>query len=104
MSVLLKEKIKEAILTVRWRQSGDGPNPNYFESMTSGSFRLSAAAASFLAEFITNHINHNTYFDQNEPDTYTDQNDLEDNDLESHSLEVIASYLEGKGYTVSLPD
>jgi hypothetical protein len=95
MNVLLEEKIKEAILAVRWKQSGDGPSPNYFESTTPGSFKLEATAASFLAGFIMNHISN---------DTFEDQDDSANSDLDNLSLEVIASYLENKGYTVSLPD
>ena len=95
MSVLLEDRIKEAILAVRWKQAGDGPNPNYFESATKDSCRFEISTASFLAGFITNHINANTY---------QGQDDSEHGELEKYSLEAMASYLEDNGYTVSLPE
>jgi hypothetical protein len=54
-----------------------------------------ASAASFLATFIGNYISH---------DTFEVQDDTEQGELDKYSLEGIASYLEDKGYTVSLPE
>jgi hypothetical protein len=95
MNILLEDRIKEAILNVRWKKTGDGPNPNYFVSTPNDSVQLVASAASFLATFIGNYISH---------DTFEVQDDTEQGELDKYSLEGIASYLEDKGYTVSLPE
>jgi hypothetical protein len=94
MSVLLEDKIKKAILSVRWKQLGDGPNPNYFVSATQDSYQLGIPAAKFLASFIADYITNSTYEVEEDPAI---------SELDKYSLEMMASYLEEKGFTVSLP-
>jgi hypothetical protein len=95
MNIWLEEKIKEAILAVRWKQVGNGPNPNYFESISSDSLRMESETASFLAKFIAWHISNIIHEKQDDP---------ADGELDRYSPEVLASYLEDQGYTVSSPD
>ena len=51
--------------------------------------------ATWLAKAITNHVGSNAYDNQDDDGT---------EEFDKYSLEVIASYLEDHGYTVSFPD
>jgi hypothetical protein len=95
MSILLEDDIKNAVLAMRWKRSGDGLHPDYFVNALPESLQLEGSAASFLAHFIADHIT--TSRDMH-------QRDLVKEGLDKYSLEVIASYLEDQGYTVSSPD
>jgi hypothetical protein len=97
MSIWLEEKIKDAILAVRWKRAGDGLHPAYFVGGPSESFQLEGSSASFLAHFIAARVT-----DQNQTDLA--QTDSAVKELDKYSPEVIASYLEDHGYTVSSPD
>ena len=95
MGIWLEDKIKDAILAVRWKRDGEIPHPGYFVPTTPESFRLEASAASFLAHFIADHIitGQTEYQQESEKET-----------LDKYSSEVLASYLEDQGYIVSSPD
>src|SRR5687768_8652820 len=95
MSIWLEDKVREAILAVSWKQVGDGPDPRYFVYAQSGSLQLESSAASFLAHVITDHV----VVDGNK-----EQENLVDDELDKYSSEVLASYLEARGYVVSSPD
>lgn len=95
MSIWLEDKVREAILAVSWKQVGDGPDPRYFVFAQSGSLQLESSAASFLAHVIT---------DQIVIDGDKEQDSSVDEELDKYSSEVLASYLEDRGYIVSSPD
>ena len=95
MSIWLEDKVREAILAVCWKQVGDGPDPRYFVYAQSGSLQLESSAASFLANVITDHVVVNGDKEQENP---------VDQELDKYSSEVLASYLEARGYIVSSPD
>jgi hypothetical protein len=95
MYISLEDKIREAILAVRWKRVGDGPNPGYFVEAMSGAVQLEANAASYLAHFITECV---TVSRDKSGD------DSPYNNLDKYSLEVMASYLEDHGYVVNSPD
>ena len=97
MSIWLEEKIKDAILAVRWKRAGDGLHPDYFVGAPHESFQLEGSSATFLAHFIAARV-----ADQNQADPA--QTDSAVEELDKYSPEVIASYLEDHGYTVSSPD
>ncbi|HYL98572.1 MAG TPA: hypothetical protein VEZ90_06420 [Blastocatellia bacterium] len=90
MNVRLEDEIRDAILTLRWRRQGDGLHPSYFVDSLPGSFQLRTSTASFLAQFIADCI---AVEDQ-------DQDGSAEHELDRYSLEVIASYLEDRGYIV----
>jgi hypothetical protein len=94
MSDWLKDKIKDAILAVRWKRAGNGLHPDYFVDALPESCKLEASAASFLACFIADSI---------VADREEHQHDNVEEQLDKYSPEVIASYLEDRGYTVSSP-
>ena len=95
MSIWLEDKVREAILGVCWKQVGDGPDPRYFVNAKTGSLQLESSAASFLAHVIT---------DQIIIDGDKEQDNSVDEELDKYSSEVLASYLEARGYIVSSPD
>jgi hypothetical protein len=95
MSIWLEEEIRRAVLAVRWKRAGDGPHPDYFVGAPPESLRLETSAASFLAHVILDRITTGREKHQRE---------LVKEGLDRYSLEVIASYLEDQGYTVSLPE
>lgn len=95
MGIWLEDKIKDAVLAVRWKRAGDGLHPSYFVGAPPESLRLEGAAASFLARFIADSITATG----NER-----QHESVKEELDKYSPEVIASYLEDQGYTVSSPD
>lgn len=95
MSILLEDKIRDAVLAVRWKRAGENPHPSYFVSDPSESLQLEGSAASFLAHFIANRIVASS--DNHQQDSVKEE-------LDKLSPEVIASYLEDQGYTVSSPD
>ena len=95
MAVSLEDRIREAVLAVRWKRAGDGPDPAYFVGATSESFQLEGSAASFLARFITERV---AADDREQRESSTE------GDLDKYGLEVIAGYLEDQGYTVWSPD
>ena len=95
MSIWLEDKIKDAVLAVRWNRAGDGPHPAYFVDAPPESLQLEGATASFLAHFIADRI----ITGSDKP-----QHDSDEEELDKYSLEEIASYLEDHGYTVSPPD
>jgi hypothetical protein len=95
MSIWLKDKIKDAVLAMRWNRAGEGPHPAYFVDASPDSLQLADFAASFLAQFISDHI---------VTDRDKHQHDAVKEDLDKYSLEEIASYLEDQGYAVSSPD
>jgi hypothetical protein len=98
MSIWLEEKIKDAILAVRWKRAGDGLHPSYFVEAPPESFQLEGSSASFLAHFIAARV----VAEQHQPVSVpTDSVVVE---LDKYSPEVIASYLEDQGYTVSSPE
>ncbi|KAF0244059.1 MAG: hypothetical protein FD167_3692 [bacterium] len=90
MSIWLEEKIKNALLSVRWEQVGEGTSPKYFMKAQPNFVKVNNITAAWLANFIANHV------------TYEDS--AINDDFDKHSLEVIASYLEDHGYVVSCPD
>ena len=94
MSIWLEDKIRDAILAVRWQRAGDGPHPQYFVDAPSESFQLEGSTASFLAHFIADRVITGRDREQQEP--------VEEG-LDKYSLEVIASYLEEHGYIVTSP-
>jgi hypothetical protein len=96
MSIWLEDKIREAVLALRWRQVGNGPDPRYFVDAPPESLQLESSTASYLAHFITEHVAVDNV-DRQKPD-------LVDEELDKYSLEIIASYLEDRGYTVNSPD
>lgn len=93
MTIWLKDKIKDAVLAMRWTRAGEGPHPAYFVEASAESVQLADFAASFLAQFIANHIT-----------SERDQQGTVTEGLDKYSPEEIASYLEDQGYTVSSPD
>ena len=100
MSIWLEEKIKDAVLAMRWKRAGEGLHPGYFvnappESLQLESLQLEGAVASFLARFIAERVG--TGQDIQERDPVKDG-------LDKYSLDAIASYLEDQGYTVNSPD
>ena len=95
MSIWLEDKIRDAVLAVRWKRTGDGLHPSYFVEAPPESLQLEGSAASFLARFITDRI---TAAGDNH------QHDSVKEELDKYSPELIASYLEDQGYTVSSPD
>ena len=95
MSIWLEDKIRDAVLAVRWKRAGDGLHPSYFVDAPPESFQLEGSAASFLARFIAGHI---------AAPNDTQQDDPVKEELDKYSPESIASYLEDQGYTVSSPD
>jgi hypothetical protein len=95
MDAILEKTIREAILALRWEKRGDGPDPAYFVSVESEALRLEANAASYVARFITKSITE---------DGDGGSDDSPSADLDKHSLEIIAGYLEDHGYTVSSPE
>ena len=95
MSIWLKDKIKDAVLATRWNRAGEGPHPAYFVEASSESLQLADFAASFLAQFIADHIM--TGRDQQQRDPLKEE-------LDKYSPEDIAGYLEDQGYTVASPD
>jgi len=97
MSIWLEEKIKDAILAVRWKRAGDGLHPAYFVEAPSESFQLEGSSASFLAHFIAARVAGQRQVDSAQTDPMVEE-------LDKYSPEVIASYLEDQGYTVSSPD
>ena len=94
MSIWLEDRIREAVLALRWRRAGDGLDPGYFVDVPRESFQLEGSAASFLARFITERVTPRQ--DTHEPDPATEG-------LDNYSLDVIASYLVDQGYTVTSP-
>jgi hypothetical protein len=96
MSIWLEDRIRDAVLAVRWKRDGEGLHPGYFVDASPDSYQLEGSAASFLADFIANHVGAREGV--READT-TGQDDLS-----QYGLEVIASYLEDQGYTVISPD
>ena len=95
MSIWLEDRIRDAVLAMRWRRAGDGLHPGYFVDAPPGSFQLEASAASFLARFIADRVVAGK-------DEYH-QGAVEE-ELNKYSLEVIVSYLEDQGYVVSSSD
>ena len=95
MSIWLEDRIRDAVLTVRWKRAGDGLHPGYFVDAPPSSFQLEGSAASFLARFIAERVS---------ASQEKQQQDSVVEDLDKYSLEVIASYLEDQGYTVSSPE
>jgi len=94
MSIWLEDKIREAVLTLRWRRAGEGLHPGYFVEVPRESLQLEDSAASFLARFIAQRVAARQ--DASEPDPVRES-------LDKYSLDVIASYLEDQGYTVNSP-
>jgi hypothetical protein len=95
MGIWLEDKIRDAVLAVRWKRDGGGLHPGYFVASPPESFQMEGSAASFLAHFIANYI---AAMDGEQ------QRDPVEGELDKYSPEVIASYLEDQGYTVSSPD
>jgi hypothetical protein len=95
MDISLEDEIREAILSVRWRQYGEGVHAAYFERVTPESFVLRGSAASYLAHFIAERVS--TYQEQT-------QSESRKSALHEYSSEDLASYLEDQGYVVSSPD
>lgn len=95
MSIWLEDRIRDAILALRWKRAGDRPHPAYFVDAPPESLQLEKSAACFLARFITNHV-------------IADRDDRQslsvNEELDKYSPEVIASYLEDLGYIVSLSE
>lgn len=94
MSIWLEDKIRNAVLAVRWKRAGDGLHPDYFVDAPTETFQLEGSAASFLARFIADRIT--AAGDERQQDSVKEE-------LDKYSPEVIASYLEDQGYTVSSP-
>lgn len=99
MAIWLEEKIKDALLCVRWGQVGKGTNPEYFTIEQPNYAKMDNLTATWLAKFIAYHVINNTH--ESNP---TDNDDSTNNDFDKYSLEIIASYLEDHGYTVYFPD
>lgn len=95
MSTWLEEKIKTALLNVRWEEIGEGISQKYFIKAQPNFVKVNNLTATWLAKVITNHVSSNAY--DNQDDDATEE-------FDKYSLEVIASYLEDHGYTVSFPD
>lgn len=95
MSIWLEDRIRIAILALRWKRAGDRPHPDYFVDAPPESLQLESSVACYLARFITDRVT----ADKLEP-----QEDPVNEDLDKYSPEVIAGYLEDLGYTVSSPD
>ncbi len=95
MSIWLEDKIRDAILSVRWRRAGEGLHPGYFAAATLESLQLKGSAASFLARYISESLI---------ADWDSKEHDSVKGELDEFSLEEIADYLEDEGYTVSSPD
>lgn len=95
MSIWLEDRIRIAILDLRWTRAGDGPHPDYFVDAPPESLQLKCSVAYYLAHFITARVI---------DDTGERQNDSTNEELDKYSPEVIASYLEDLGYTVISPD
>lgn len=95
MSIWLEEKIKNALLSVRWEQVGEGTSPKYFTKAQPDFVKVNSLTAAWLANFIANHVSYETYEDKDSDIT---------EEFDKHSLEVIASYLEDHGYIVSIAD
>jgi hypothetical protein len=95
MGIWLEDEVKDAVLAVRWKSAGDHIHPDYFVEAPPESFQLEGSAASFLARFIVDHVT---------SDQDKQQHDSTNKELDQYSLEVIASYLEDQGYTVSSPE
>ena len=95
MSIWLEEKIKDAVLTMRWKRDGEGLHPGYFVNAPPESLQLEGAVASFLARFIAERVGTGQDIQERDPVRAG---------LDKYSLDVIASYLEDQGYTVNSPD
>lgn len=95
MSIWLEDKIKIALLSVRWEQVGEGTSPKYFTQAQPDFVKVNNLTAAWLANFITKHVSH---------DNYENQDSVLANELDKYNLEVMASYLEDHGYTVDFPD
>jgi hypothetical protein len=95
VGIWLEDKIREAILALRFKRAGDGIDPGYFVDAPPEPFHFEASAAAFLAHFIAKSV-------INGKDEHRHEGLNEE--LDQYSLEVIASYLEDQGYVVSSPD
>lgn len=95
MSIWLEDRIRAAILALRWTRAGDGPHPDYFVEAPPESLQLKGSVACYLAHFITVRVT---------DETGERQNETTNEGLDNYSPEVLASYLEGLGYTVISPD
>jgi hypothetical protein len=94
VGIWLEDMIKDAILDVRFRRSGEGIHPEYFVDALDERLQFEDSAAAFLARFITDRIVEDR---ANLPES-------PERELDRYSAEVIASYLEDQGYIVSGPD
>jgi len=91
MSIFPEDKIRDALLALRWRGEGETPDPGYFAGTASEALRFGNSTASFLAHFIADSVVRND----------VEQVDPLEAELDKYSLEVIASYLEAHGYIVT---
>ncbi|MBI4851113.1 MAG: hypothetical protein HY819_04725 [Acidobacteria bacterium] len=103
MSIWLEDKINDALLSVNWEQVGEGVSSKYFTVAGPNYVKINTLTAAWLARFISNHVNCNSYEAKNSLTDQTSSIDVDD-EFDKYSLEVIATYLEDHGYTVSFPD
>jgi len=95
MSIWLEDKIRDAVLAMRWKRADEGLHPGYFVDSSPESFQLEASAASFLARFIADRVANGQDNNQRDP---------VEEELDKYNLEAIVSYLEDQGYIVSFSD
>ncbi|MGH9763982.1 MAG: hypothetical protein ACREAC_24375, partial [Blastocatellia bacterium] len=91
MSIWLEEKIKDAVLALRWKKCGEGLSSSYFIDAPPDSLQFRSSTASFLAHFVADRVAAED----------KQQNDPGEQELDKYSLEVLASYLEEHGYIVT---
>jgi hypothetical protein len=91
VSIWLEDRIRDAVLALRWRRDGTGLHPDYFIDAAPDSLQFGSLTASFLAHFIADRVafQNGAKYDPHEEE------------LDQYSLEVIASYLEERGYVVT---
>jgi hypothetical protein len=91
VSIWLEDRIKDAVLALRWRRDGAGLHPDYFIDAAPDSLQFGTLTASFLAHFIADRV------------AFENGANCEpvEEELDQYSLEVIASYLEDRGYVVT---
>jgi hypothetical protein len=87
----LENRIRDAVLALRWRREGESLHPDYFIGSPPDSLQFRNSTASYLAHFIAERI----AFEVEEWE--------QEEQLDKYGLEVIASYLEEHGYIVTSP-
>ena len=94
MTIDLEDRIRDAILSLRFQRACDGIDPRYFHDAPPEPIQFEESAATFLARFIANRVGGDCECEL----------EAAEKDLDKYSPEVIASYLEDQGYIVTSPD